>query len=223
MLDRPRIPRLQLVALFLVVLLLGFLFAVQVRSQATVQRYLAGQDNVTLGLLITGLAQSNEQLIQARGDAAAQQQRLAAAVAGEGSGAGPLQEQLDRLRVFDGTTPVHGPGVEVQIAPRLSVVEVQDLTNLMRHFGAEAMSLNGHRIVAATILSEKNGQLAVDGMTVAAPYALLAIGDTAQLSDGATQAVASLRTRGAVNVLEQADLHIPATVPQRPVVYSDYR
>src|SRR2546422_6168686 len=119
LLDRgARIPWLQAAALFVVVLVLGFLFAVQVRSQATAQRYLSGQDNVTLALLITGLAQSNEQLIEARGELTAEEQRLASAAASGGSGTAPIQEQLDKLRVIDGTAPVRGPGVQLSIGFR---------------------------------------------------------------------------------------------------------
>ena len=55
-----------LAAILVVVAVLGFLFAVQVRSEATAQQYLSSQDNVTLGLLITGLSQANNRLVLAR-------------------------------------------------------------------------------------------------------------------------------------------------------------
>ena len=218
-----RIPRVQLAALFLIVLVLGFLFAVQVQSQATAERYLRGQDNVTLGLLINGLAQSNERLIEARGELTREQERLAAAAAGSGSATAPVQEQLDKLRVFDGTAAVHGPGVQLAVGFRLSSQEVQDMANAMRQFGAEAMSINGHRMVSATVLRDKGNELAVDGSVVTAPYDIVVIGDPAQLANAASQIVASLRSHGAVSVRPQADLHITATVPRRQVVYSVYR
>ncbi|MDQ6748064.1 MAG: hypothetical protein M3010_08190, partial [Candidatus Dormibacteraeota bacterium] len=108
--DRRQFPPLQVASLLVIVLVLGFLFAVQVRSQATAQRYLTGQDNVSLGLLITGLSESNQRLADARGEAQGQVQQLTAEAASGGNPAPTLRRELTTLEIVDGTVPVHGPG-----------------------------------------------------------------------------------------------------------------
>jgi len=218
----PRIGRVQLVSLLLIVLSLGFLFAVQVRSQATAQAYLTGQDNVSLGLLITGLSQSNQQLADARGEV---QQQLAALRVEAATGtnpAGTLGQELTQLEVADGTVPVHGPGLVLTVSFALHDYEVQDLANALRQSGAEAIELNGHRVTARSVIGEKSGQATVDGQSITAPYAVSAVGDPAKLASGAESISASLKARGGVNVDQQADIKIAVTVPERPVIYSNF-
>jgi uncharacterized protein YlxW (UPF0749 family) len=214
--------RTQVALFFVSVLGLGFFFTVQVRSQASADRLLSGQDNVTLGLLITGLAQSNQHLAQARGDLSQVEQRLAASATSPNSASQQLQEQLSRLQVINATVPVRGPGVELTVGFAMQPFELQDLTNAMRQLGAEALSMNDSRVTAKSVIGGKNGKLTVDGRTISAPYDFLAIGDPPQLAAGASQLVTQLKSRGQVSLDQQADIHIASVVPERPVVYSSF-
>ena len=218
----PRIGRVQLVSLLLMVLALGFLFAVQVRSQATAQAYLTGQDNVSLGLLITGLSQSNQQLADARGQLQQQVSGLRAESASGTDPAGTLQQELSQLEIVDGTVPVHGPGLVLTVSFALHDYEVEDLANALRQSGAEAIALNGHRVTARSLIGERSGRATVDGQEVTAPYRVTAVGDPGKLAAGAESIAASLQARGGVNVAQQADIKISATVPERPVIYSSF-
>ncbi|MFN2466405.1 MAG: DUF881 domain-containing protein [Candidatus Dormibacteria bacterium] len=220
--DSKRFPPLQVASLLVIVLVLGFLFAVQVRSQATAQRYLSGQDNVSLGLLITGLSESNQQLSDARAQVRGQLQQLSAAAASGSNPAATLQRELDSLEVLDGTAPVHGPGLVMTIQFDLHDYEVQDLANALRQSGAEAVEISGHRLTARSVIGEKSGKASVDGRVMAAPYKITAIGDPTRLATGADTIAASLKARGGVTVSPQADVRITATVPERPVIYSAF-
>jgi uncharacterized protein YlxW (UPF0749 family) len=220
--SRPNFPPLQVASLLLIVVLLGFLFAVQLRSQATADRYLSGQDNVSLGLLITGLSQSNQRLSDARAEAQQQVQRLTAEIASGANPATPLQQQLIQLEVVDGTVPVHGPGLLITVSFSLHDYEVEDLSNALRQSGAEAIEINGHRLTGRSVMGEKSGRASLDGQTVQAPYRISAVGDPAKLAAGAESIAASLKTRGDVVVLQQADVKIASTVPERPVIYSSF-
>lgn len=219
---KPRIGRVQLGSLLLMVLALGFLFAVQLRSQATAQKYLTGQDNVSLGLLITGLSQSNQQLADARGQLQQQVAGLRAEAASGRNPAGTLQQELIQLEIADGTVPVHGPGLVLTVSFALHDYEVQDLTNALRQSGAEAIELNGHRITARSVIGEKSGRATVDGQSIAVPYRVSAVGDPAKLASGAESISASLKARGGTSVDQQADIKIAVTVPERPVIYSSF-
>jgi uncharacterized protein YlxW (UPF0749 family) len=214
--------RTQLALFFITVLGLGFFFSVQVRSQASADRLLSGQDNVTLGLLITGLAQSNQHLIQARGDLSQEEQQLSSSVNSPNAARQQLQQQLSQLQVVNGTIPVHGPGVELRVGFKMQTFEIQDLSNALRQLGAEALSVNAHRLTARTLIGESNGGLVIDGQPVSAPYDFLAIGEPAQLASGAGPLVTQLRSRGQVSLDQLADLRISSVVPDRPQVYSTF-
>ncbi len=223
MLDRRlRFPPVQVASLLLIVLVLGFLFAVQVRSQATAERYLTGQDNVSLGLLITGLSQSNQRLADARGQVQQQVQQLDAEAASGGNPAPTLQRELTNLEIIDGTVPVHGPGLVMTVSFALHDYEVEDLANALRQSGAEAIEINGHRLTARSVIGEKGGHASVDGQQTGAPYRISAVGDPAKLAAGAESIAASLKARGGVTVDQQADIRVTATVAERPVIYSTF-
>jgi uncharacterized protein YlxW (UPF0749 family) len=204
------------------VLALGFLFAVQVRSQATAQAYLTGQDNVSLGLLITGLSQSNQQLDDARGQLQQQVGALRAEAASGSNPAGTLSQELTQIQIADGTVPVHGPGIVLTVSFALHDYEVQDLGNALRQSGADAIELNGHRLTARTVIGEKAGRATVDGQPIPVPYRVTAVGDPTKLTSGAEGIAASLQPRGAVTVDQQPDVRIAAIVPERPVIYSNF-
>ena len=220
--DRRRgLPRAELIAVVLVTLLLGFLFTIQVRSQDTAQRYLASQDNVSLGLLITALSQANNRLVLERVDVSQQIQRLQADVT-SGAAAPALQAQLTRLQVVAGKVGVHGPGVQLTIDFKLRAFELQDLSNSLRQLGAEAVQMNNHRITARTVFGERGSAVTIDGETVAAPYTIRAVGDPQALGTGAQDLVTQLSPRGGVALNQGADVRVDATVPQRPTVYAGF-
>ncbi|MCL6635697.1 MAG: DUF881 domain-containing protein [Peptococcaceae bacterium] len=117
-----------------------------------------------------------------------------------------LKEELDRARVEAGVTELSGPGVEVTLNdsnitlrpgqdPNLYVLHDEDVLrvlNEIRAAGAEAVSINGQRLLATTevrctgptIVLNKNKRLAP-------PYVITAIGNPETLES-------SLKMRGGV-------------------------
>jgi uncharacterized protein YlxW (UPF0749 family) len=221
-LDSQRLPRRQLAIFIVVIVALGFLFTIQVRSQATAAKLLSGQDNVTLALLINGLAQSNQQLVQTRYDLTAQEQKLQSDADANRSGVPALQDDLNLLQVFDGSVPVHGPGITMHIGFSLQPFELQDLGNSLRQLGAEALSVNNHRLTARSAIRAKGNDLVVDGQTLSAPFDVQAVGDPSKLSVGGASIVGTLKARGNVSLATAPDIHISAISPQRPEVYSSF-
>ena len=166
----------QLALVLVAVILLGFLFTVQLRSNETAQKFLSGQDNVTLGLLATGLGQANFRLLQSRVDLSQQNDRLAADLSSRNAAAPALEQELTHIRILNGSVPVHGPGIVMTIGIKLHDYELQDLTNVIRELGAEALAVNDRRITARTLIVEKDGNLVVDGQAIVQPYTVRAIG-----------------------------------------------
>jgi uncharacterized protein YlxW (UPF0749 family) len=111
-----------------------------------------------------------------------------------------LQDRLTRLGVASGTTPVRGPGLEIVVddgpsGNDKSVVldrDLQILVNGLWNAGAEAVSINGHRLTALSAIREASEAITVNYRSLQRPYTITAIGDPDQLparfieSDGGT-------------------------------------
>jgi uncharacterized protein YlxW (UPF0749 family) len=117
-------------------------------------------------------------------------------------GSGPLMQllvnEVNNLRIANGQVVVSGPGIEVTVSEPIEVLDLHDLINELRNAGAEAIALNGKRIVAWTAISSDGQNVTVDGQPVEAPYRLEAIGDPQALD------VALSRPGGLVSLLVQA-------------------
>ncbi len=103
-----------------------------------------------------------------------------------------LKEQLDRARILAGVTELRGPGVEVTLNdsnialkpgenPNLYVLHDEDVLrvlNEIRAAGAEAISLNGERILASTEVRCIGPTIVLNkDKRLAPPFVITAIGD----------------------------------------------
>jgi uncharacterized protein YlxW (UPF0749 family) len=115
---------------------------------------------------------------------------------------------VNNLRIANGMIKVSGPGVQVVVSGPISVLDLHDLINELRNAGAEAMALNGRRLVAWSAISTDGERVTVDGTPVEAPYRLEAIGDASTLE------VALNRPGGLVYLLQQAGASVSVSVEQ---------
>jgi len=130
--------------------LLAFIAVVQVRSQAEVVRSLEGQDSTALAFLIDDLHRANDALASDTAVLAARRDALRGGSNQEADA--QLNAEAAQLRVIEGLVPVHGPGVLITIDAPLTALDLQDAVNTIRVAGAEAISLNDHRIVTGTVI-----------------------------------------------------------------------
>ena len=116
-----------------------------------------------------------------------------------GIGLQELVAELNRVKLLNGLVEVSGPGVELLVDGPLNALDLQDLINELRNAGAEAISLNGHRLVVHAVWgTESGGQIVVDGYPIGRPYCLQAIGDPDTLE------TALLRPGGLVRLFRRA-------------------
>jgi uncharacterized protein YlxW (UPF0749 family) len=105
--------------------------------------------------------------------------------------------ELEQARAAAGLTAVVGPGVEVVLAdaaqvpagsdPNDSVIhdyDVSSVVNALMNAGAEAVSINGERVVATTAIRCAGNTILVNSTRLGNPYTIRAIGDAAKLEDG---------------------------------------
>ena len=115
--------------------------------------------------------------------------RLQASGLGNTSSGATLQQQLDDLELRTGAIAVTGPGLKVVVDDakdadkegRLLDVDLQQLVNGLWTSGAEAISVNGHRLTSLTAIRGAGSAITVDYSSLTPPYTVLAIGDTATM------------------------------------------
>lgn len=115
-----------------------------------------------------------------------------------------LKARLDQLKIADGTIAVTGPGVKMIVKDSgpdtdavipLSTDELRGIVNVLRLAGAEAISINGQRIVASTsIVISGTATILVNSVPISriggTTYEILAIGKQDDLLDYLTNMVA---------------------------------
>lgn len=199
------------ISVWLIALLVALVATIQLRSEVEVQRSLAGTDPTSLAFLIDDLHRANDSLDTERTDLVSKRAQLESGQSGAADQV--LRAEAEQLRVIEGLVPVHGPGVVMKIdATGLTTLDLQDALNNLFAGGAEAIDLNGNRIVTGVPVAE-----------VSSPLTISAIGDVTRLglvADLMTQQLrADRRVRGASYQVE-SDVVIRSTVSAKPFVYA---
>jgi uncharacterized protein YlxW (UPF0749 family) len=189
-------------------LLLGLLLVVQLRTQRDIRQSANSSD---WEYVVAELIDNN---IRLRNEVAVLSSDLDALRDASGGGAilESLVDEVNRLRIVNGLVGVSGPGIEVEIAGLVSVLDLNDLLNEVRNAGAEALALNGHRLVAWSAIGSDGFYVTVDGQPIQPPYRLQAVGD------GPTLHVALERPGGLIDLLRQADHNTTILVSQQDPV-----
>ncbi|MFD7720373.1 DUF881 domain-containing protein [Streptomyces sp. NPDC059814] len=88
-------------------------------------------------------------------------------------------EKERQLGILAGTVAAHGPGITLTINDPGGAVEADKLLDALQELraaGAEAIEVNGVRVVANTYFSGDGGAIKVDGRKISAPYVFKVIG-----------------------------------------------
>jgi uncharacterized protein YlxW (UPF0749 family) len=168
---------------------LGFLLAV-----AAAQNYRSAPEaEKQRKELITRINQADNRLTELRNNQsrlADEVRRLQASGLSNDSQGAALQQKLDDLELQTGAIAATGPGIKAVVDDaknadakegRLLDVDLQQLVNGLWTSGAEAISVNGHRITSLTAIRGAGSAITVDYSSLTPPYTVLAIGDTATM------------------------------------------
>ena len=151
--------------------------------------------NTTLAGLVEEQARRSNMLAKQAATLRQDIQRLQTQQGGIDSG---MTKRLADLSRDVGTTPLTGPGITVtlQDAPKKVLEEnpdidadwlvihqqdIQAVVNALWAGGADAMSIQGHRIITTTGIKCVGNSVVLHGVPYLPPYRITAIGDTAQL------------------------------------------
>ena len=109
-----------------------------------------------------------------------------------------LKTELRNAEIQAGTVSVEGPGIEITMedgtgtAPGLTddnlyIVHQDDVLkvlNELRAAGAEAISVNGQRVIATSEIRCAGNTISINNTKTAAPFVIKAIGDPDQMESG---------------------------------------
>jgi uncharacterized protein YlxW (UPF0749 family) len=203
-------------AVSLVLLLLGFLVVVQLRSQAT-NVGLNALSVQELGELVANVTTRNNELRDEVQTLQVQRDGLKATVNRGDSSASQVRSDLTRILGWSGAVPVTGTGARVTIEGQVPGDAIELLVNELRSAGAEAISVGGVRVVPGVVAGGQPGAVVVDGVPLGNPATIDAIGQPEALSGSLTRAggpIAQLAARYpdvVVTVDTEDRLTLPAT------------
>jgi uncharacterized protein YlxW (UPF0749 family) len=199
-----------------VALLLGLLVVAQLRSQ-TIANGLQARSTQELTVLVANLNERNAQL---RTQVATLQQEasdLQAAKARGATSVDALRSDLAKLRGWAGLDAVTGPGVRLSIAGPIDGDGVMQLINELRNSGAEAIAIQGVRVVPDTVVAGVAHGISVDDSAIPDPFTIDAIGSSDTLTGSLTRVggivaqLAATYPDATVTVTPLTKLALPAT------------
>ena len=89
---------------------------------------------------------------------------------------GELTSDLARIRAWAGLTPGSGQGSAITVRGQVGGDGVEDLINELRNAGAEAISVDGVRIVTGIVVAGAPGALSVENNAIGDAFEVRAIG-----------------------------------------------
>lgn len=122
------------------------------------------------------------------------------------------KERVQNLRILAGVVPVTGPGASLAIIDPDGVLESGDILDAvqeLRDAGAEAISVDGERVVVKTAIVDTPEGIAVGNTVLTSPIEILAIGDPDTLAAGLSfpgGVVESVREAGADGIVVERDV-----------------
>lgn len=211
-------------AIGIVCVLLGFMLAVQVKTQQDLLSDLSRVRTAELTSYVKSLEKERDNL---QAEMAALRMKVAELIEGR-SLISTLQTDLEIARGFAGMTEVRGPGVTVVMDdskklgkpgqdPNAFIIHDDDLLKLINELlasGAEAISINGQRYVATTEVRCVGPTISINNTRTAPPIVIHAIGNPETLQAGLKMRggiVESLSFWGInVNIKVEEEIYIPA-------------
>ncbi len=166
--------------LTLVCLLLGAALVMQFRTQGNIVKSILVDSTTEQATILNGLVDGNAAL---RKEIDTLDVQLTQYQTGSTeSNLESLVADLNRVKIVNGLIEVTGPGIEVTLDGVLAPEELQDVINELRNAGAEAIVLNGQRIVVNSVLVQGRNGPTLGGVAIQPPYRFEAIGDPDTLS-----------------------------------------
>ncbi|MCL7430495.1 DUF881 domain-containing protein [Streptomyces sp. YS415] len=206
----PRVSRAQLIVALLL-FGLGFGLAVQVASNSDGDDALRGARQEDLVRILDELDDRTQRLEDEKQGLEKQRDELENSSNQAEEARRQTLEKERQLGILAGTVAAQGPGIAVTIDDTKGTVEADmllDAIQELRAAGAEAIQVNGVRVVAGTYLTDSGNSVSVDGNKINAPYRFKVIGKPQDLEPALNipgGVVQTLEKEQAVVTVERSD------------------
>ncbi len=217
-------------SILLVAVMLGLILAVQFRAANRPANTIATDRAKELIAELKKVNQEKENLRKEINDLTL---KLEQVNRGKSEAIKALQNELEKVRMLAGLVTVSGPGVEVVLdnpkngegimTSGMFIVRDEDLLKVVNELwgsGAEAIAINGQRIIATTEIRMAGPFININTTRVVPPYQVLAVGNPDALANNLELPgglVEYLRDLGIeVTVQKHEDLTIPAYAEGKP-------
>lgn len=207
------------VSISVVCIILGLLFAMQLKGVKA---------NNTTDSLNTTRAQTLQELLNEERESSEKQRTQIESLekelaiyrdaASDSESSDELMARISELEMEAGLTDVSGEGVEVVLNDSKAAdttgdeadylihdSDILSVINELRDAGAEALSLNGNRILATSEVRCSGSVVTINGTRTSAPFVIDAIGDSDTMFN------ALMMRNGVVDVLEQWSIQVDVT------------
>ncbi|MGW0209695.1 DUF881 domain-containing protein [Streptomyces sp. NPDC003233] len=174
----PRFTRAQLIVAVLL-FGLGFGLAVQVASNSDTDSALRGARQEDLVRILDELDSRTQRLEDEKQGLEKQRQELQSSSDQAAEARKQTAEKERQLGILAGTVAAQGPGITMTIEDTKGTVKADmllDAIQELRAAGAEAIQVNGVRVVAGTYFTDSGNSIGVDGNKINAPYRFKVIG-----------------------------------------------
>jgi uncharacterized protein YlxW (UPF0749 family) len=175
--------------------LLGILVVGQLRGQAGVPG-LSALTATELTQLIANLTTGNDHLRDEISQLGSQEAHLVEARDRGETTVDELTADLERIRAWAGLTAVSGQGIAITVTGPIGGDGIEELLNELRNAGAEAIAVDGVRVVAGVVVAGAPGGLSVENVALGDAFEIRAIGSPQILTGTLT------RTGGVVAQVE---------------------
>lgn len=179
----PRVSRAQLIVALLL-FGLGFGLAVQVASNSDSGSALRGARQEDLVRILDELDSRTQRLEDEKQGLEDQRTELENSSDQAEEARKQTVERERQLGILAGTVAAQGPGITLTINDSKGTVEADmllDAIQELRAAGAEAIQVNGVRVVASTYLTDSDNGVSVDGNKITQPYRFKVIGKSQDL------------------------------------------
>lgn len=162
-------------ALTAVAFLLGILIVGQLHAQQGVPG-LSTLSATELTQLIANLTTGNDRLRNEIADLTSQETHLSEAHDRGETTVGELTADLDRIRAWAGLTAVTGAGIAITVQGPIGGDGIEELLNELRNAGAEAIAVDGVRVVTGSVVAGPPGGLSIENDALGDAFEIRAIG-----------------------------------------------
>lgn len=184
---------------------LAFAVTVEWRAQGAAREEIAGRR----AEMATVIAARQRRAADLEGRLAALREEVARAAERDGGATlRSLQEATDDVASLSGTAAIAGPGVTVVLADapdagrtagesdtRIQDLDVQAVVNELWAAGAEAIAVNGQRLVATSAIRNAGAAVLVNYRVLTSPYRVEAVGNPERMRDRFTASPVARRFR----------------------------